>query len=88
MISNKMFAEIELIAYATVSNMFATFHNEKYRGEKFEWSNFPKISEGLVATQVFMSIPIKNKKKLEEVQNYAKKRGYQIAEKLLKKMQE
>ena len=86
MLSAKITNQITLVAYATVSNLFATFHNPKMRGEKFTWDNFPDIAQSMVATQVFMSVVIKDNKKQKEAEEYGKKIAYQIAENLVNTM--
>ena len=86
MLSAKISTQIKLVAYATVSNLFATFHNPKMRGENFSWDEFPKISESMVAGQIFMSVVLKGNKKQKEAKEYGQKIGYEIAEKLVKIM--
>lgn len=86
MLSQKISTQIALVAYATVSDLFATFHNPKMRGENFTWEKFPDIVEGMVATQVFMNIVCKDPKKQKEAEDQGKKYAREIAEKLIKAM--
>lgn len=86
MLSQKISTQIALIAYATVSDLFATFHNPKMRGENFTWEKFPNIVEGMVATQVFMNVVCKDKKKQKEAEEQGKKYAREIAEKLITAM--
>ena len=86
MISEKKNNQITLIAYATVSNLFAMFHNPKMRGEKFTWNDFPKIASDMVGTQVFCNVVVKGKKQQLEIEERGKKIGFEIAEKLVKEM--
>lgn len=37
--------EIANICYANVAGSFAMMCNDKYRGQKFEWKNFPSMME-------------------------------------------
>lgn len=86
MLSQKITNQIALIAYATVSNMFATFHNPKMRGENFTWEKFPDIVEGMVATQVFMNVVCKDQKKQKLAEEQGKKYAREIAQRLIKEM--
>lgn len=86
MLSTKIHQQVTLIAYATVSNMFATFHNPKMRGEKFTWDKFPDIAERMTETQVMMGIVINNKVKQKEAQDLGKKIGREIAVNLINEM--
>lgn len=86
MLSQKMTNQIALIAYATVSNLFATFHNPKMRGEKFTWDKFPDIAESMVATQVFCNVVCKSQNKQKEAEEQGKKFAREIATRLVKEM--
>jgi hypothetical protein len=86
MLSLKLQNQVALVAYATVSSLFATFHNPKMRGANFTWENFPELAESHVATQSFMSIVAPTKKIQEEVEEHARKTGRQIAENLVSLM--
>lgn len=86
MLSQKISTQIALIAYATVSDLFATFHNPKMRGENFTWDKFPEIVEGMVATQVFLNVVCKDKKNQQEAEEQGKKYAREIAEKMVKAM--
>ena len=86
MLSQKINNQVTLIAYATVSNLFATFQNPKMRGEKFSWDKFPEIAESMVATQVFCNVVCKDSKKQKEAEMQGKKMGREIAANLVKQM--
>ena len=86
MLSNKIHSQVTLIAYATVSNMFATFHNPKMRGDNFNWTKFPDIAESIAEKQVMLGIVIDNKEKQKEAEQLGKKLGREIAVNLIKEM--
>lgn len=86
MLSAKLQNQVALVAYATVSHLFATFHNSKMRGSNFTWEKFPELAESQVATQAFMPIVAPTKKIQKEVEEHAKKTGKQIAEKMVQLM--
>lgn len=88
MLSQKIQTQISLIAYATVSNLFATFHNEKMRGKNFTWEKFPNLAEKNVKTQIFLSVVLKDEKKQKEAEEYGKKLGLEIASNMVKLMTE
>ena len=88
MLSQTMNNKISLIAYATVSHLFALFHNPKMRGEHFTWEKFPELAESHVATQVFLNIPCNNKNKQKNIEEQGRKVGREIAEHLVKAMTE
>lgn len=79
--------KIALGCYAIVSNMFASFLNPRYRGSNFKWENFPEMMKEHCERHVFLNteIPKKHEKLAKE---HAMKTGFQIAENLVKKMQE
>lgn len=43
------------VGRAYARHLFETFQNPKYRGERFRWSNLPKIAEGMADAGVAMS---------------------------------
>jgi hypothetical protein len=88
MLSQKITNQITLIAYATVSNLFAAFHNPKMRGEKFTWDKFPDIAESMVATQVFCNVVCKSQNQQQKAEEQGKKVGREIAINLVNKMTE
>ena len=81
MISEKNKDKVSLICHATVASMFASFCNPKFRGPNFTWEKFPQMMEGMCATQVFMA-NIKGDR--QEVEDHAKKTGFEIAKGLVK----
>lgn len=86
MLSEKITSQIALIAYATVSDLFATLHNPKMRGENFTWDKFPNMVEGIVATQVFLNVVCKDQKKQKLAEEQGRKFAIEIAEKMVKAM--
>lgn len=86
MLSQKINSQIALIAYATVSDLFATFHNPKMRGENFTWEKFPNIVEGIVAAQVFCNVVCKDEKKQKLAEEQGRKFAHEIAERMVKAM--
>lgn len=82
MISNKNMDKVSLLCHATVSNMFALFCNEKFRGEKFAWNNFPKMMASQCKDQVFLA-DIKGKNQ-QEIFEHAEKIGFEIANRMVK----
>ena len=87
MLSNKLMDRISLFCYALVSHMFATMHNPRMRGDKFEWDAFPEMMEDhcRVILCTFMSYS-KNIKL--ECEDHAAKTGREIATDLVKWMTE
>ncbi len=70
MLSVNLQNRISLHCYATVSHLFATFLNDKYRGPNFKWENFPKIAKSQCKGQVYMA-NIGNNKNRNECFEYA-----------------
>ena len=89
MLSDKMKNQIALIAYATVSNLFAMGHNPRMRGQNFTWERFPDLAANMTGTQVFLNIPTsKNQNYQREIEEHARKTGREIAENLVRQMNE
>lgn len=83
MLSVNLKNRISLLCYATVSHLFATFLNDKYRGPNFKWENFPKIAKSQCRGQVYMA-NIGNNKNRKECFEYAEEMGEEIAITLIK----
>ena len=67
-LSDRDFDKISVCVYAYVSHMFSQMCNEKYRGPKFKWEEFPEMMADSLAIQVVISynVPKYKKKKYEE----------------------
>lgn len=78
--------QVDNICHVVVARLFASFHNPKFRGDKFSWNNFPNMMESYCMNQVFMAnIANKNNTKACE---YAAVKGKEFAEELVKIMTE
>lgn len=71
--------QIALIIHANVSGLFAMMLNDKYRGSKFKWSNFPDICRESSAEWIYLHIP----KHTEEEKQFAANTASQLAQHLL-----
>jgi hypothetical protein len=87
MLSAKLQNQVALLCYATVSHLFASFHNPRMRGEHFTWDMFPDIAAGQCQTQAFVNV-VCSKKVRPEVDAHAEMTGREIAQQLVRWMTE
>ena len=83
-LSNKDLDFISLHCHVIACNMFSTMCNEKYRGPKFTWANFPCMVSEICETQIWINGLSIAKKKKDLAVEHSKKTGKEIAEKMIK----
>jgi len=83
----KLQNEIALFCYASVSRMFAMFHNDEFRGPNFKWEEFAEMMEKHCKTNLFVNVKFPKKQK-EECEEHAGNTAREIAENLVHWMTE
>ena len=57
---------VEKMCLTVVGEMFASFHNPKFRGPNFTWGGFPDLVSNLCAQQIAIHSNSRNRVKMEE----------------------